>query len=131
MAPGPEVSDAAVLALAAVLGVEGDVEHMEANGSCIGRLEPHGLCVNVPLPSTWQYWDSEADSLPGASDEEAGNAALDVFARIGVGPAARVISIEPNGPQPQVSLSNGALVRVAEGGRIASIIASVDQIPSG
>ena len=119
-----------MLALAAVLVIEGEVEHTEANGLCIGRLEPRGLCVNVPLASTWQYWDSAADALPGASDQEAGAAALDVFTRIGVDPGF-VQAIEPNGPHPQVILSNGAVIRVAEGGRIASIIAGVGQMPRG
>jgi hypothetical protein len=128
IAPGPEASDASVLALATVLGVEGEVEHVHSNGSCIGRLEPRGLCVNVPIPSAWQYWDAEADNLPGASDQDASAAALDVFTRIGVDPGV-VQSIEPNGPHPQVTLGNGAVVRVAEGGRIAWIIAAVDQMP--
>jgi hypothetical protein len=128
--PKAEVSEASVLALAAVLGVEGQVEQMEANGQCIGRLEPRGLCVNVPTPSSWQYWDSDAQNIAGASNERAGQAAIDVFLRIGVDPG-EVISIEPNGPLPQVSLSNGALVMVAEGGRIAWMMAGVDQMPAG
>lgn len=128
--PPPEVSDASVLALAAVLGVDGEVEHMEGCATCIGRLEPRGLCVNGPIPGAWQYWDLDAQNSAGASDEEAGAAALDVFTRIGVG-AGVVMSVEPNGPLPQVTLSNGALVMVAEGGRIASIIAGIDQLPSG
>jgi len=130
IAPPPEVSDASVLALAAVLGVQGEVEHMEGYATCIGRLEPRGLCVNGPIPGSWQYWDLDAQNSAGASDEEAGAAALDVFTRIGVG-AGVVTSIEPNGPLPQVALSNGALVMVAEGGRIAWIIAGVDQMPPG
>jgi len=126
----PTVSDASVLALAAVLGVTGEIEHTEGNGSCVGRLEPRGLCVNVPIPGSWQYWDLDAQNGLGASDQEASDAALDVFARLGVD-AGVVDSIEPNGPLPQVSLSGGPLVMVAEGGRIASIIAGGDQLPPG
>jgi len=85
--------------------------------------------VNVPIPGSWQYWDLDAQSSQGASDEEAGEAALDVFVRIGVDPGV-VSSVEPNGPLPQVALSNGALVMVAEGGRIAWIIASINQMPA-
>lgn len=125
-----EVSDAAVIALAAVLGVEGEVEAMERNAKCIGRLEPRGLCVNGPISGAWQYWDLDAQRAPGANDDEAGATALDLFVRIGVDPGV-VTSIEPNGPLPQVELSNGASVRVAEGGRIAWIIASIDQMPQG
>jgi len=126
----PTVSDASVLALAAALGVTGEVEHTEGNGVCVGRLEPVGVCVNVPIPGSWQYWDLDAQNGLGASDQAASDAALDVFARIGVD-AGTVSSVEPNGPLPQVSLSGGPVVMVAEGGRIAWIIAGVGQMPPG
>jgi hypothetical protein len=42
-----------------------------------------------------------------------------------------VSSVEPNGPLPQVTLTNGAVVMVAEGGRIAWIIASINPMPAG
>ena len=64
--------------------------------------------------------------MPGAGRA----AALAVFTRIGVDPGV-VRSIEPNGPHPQVTLGNGAVVRVADGGRIALIIAGVRQMPRG
>jgi hypothetical protein len=129
----PEVSDASVLALAAVLGVDGEVEHMggeDGAGQCIGRLEPRGLCVNVPLWGAWQYWDLDAQNSQGASDEQAAQVALDLFVRIGVDPGV-VTSVEPNGPLPQMELSNGALVMVAQDGRIASVIAGTTQMPPG
>jgi hypothetical protein len=131
--PAPEVTDASVLALAAVLGVTGEVEPMDGGGvtgRCVGRLEPRGLCVNVPLPETWQYWDLEAQNSPGAGDQQAIDVALDLFARIGVEPGV-VTSVEPNGPLPQVALSSGALVTVADDGRVAWMIAGINQMPPG
>jgi hypothetical protein len=129
----PAASDASVQALAAVLGVEGELEQREGehgSGQCIGRLEPRGLCVNVPLWGVWQYWDLNAQDGPGASDNQARNVAVDLFARLGVDPGA-VTSIEPNGPLPQVKFSSGALVMVAQDDRIASVITGTSLLPAG
>jgi hypothetical protein len=129
----PVISDASVQALAAVLGVEGELEQREGehgSGQCIGRLEPRGLCVNVPLWGVWQYWDLAAQDSSAASDDQARDVAVDLFARLGVDPGA-VISIEPNGPLPQVTFSSGTLVMVAEDGRIASVITGTSLLPAG
>jgi hypothetical protein len=129
----PLIGTSPVLALQEVLGVEGDVEQLEGEhgpGYCVGRLEPRGFCVNVPLWGLWQYWDSDAQNAPGASDEEAAAVALDLFARLGVD-AGEVLSVEPNGPLPQVGLSGGASVMVAQGGRIAMVYASTMLMPPG
>ena len=129
----PVASDASVLALAAVLGVEGELEQRDGEhgvGQCIGSLEPRGLCVNVPLWGVWQYWDLNAQDSPGASDDQARSVAGDLFAQLGVDPGS-VISITPNGPLPQVEFSSGALVMVAEDGRIAMIIAGTALLPTG
>jgi hypothetical protein len=132
MAAPPVISDASVQALAAVLGVEGDLEQRDGEhgvGQCVGRLEPMGVCVNVPLWGLWQYWDLSAQDGPGASDDVARSIALDLFARLGVDPGA-VTSIEPNGPLPQVKFSSGALVMVAADGRIAMVIAGTGLVPT-
>ena len=129
----PVVSDASVHALAAVLGLDGEPEQRDGAhgaGQCIGRLEPRGLCVNVPLWGVWQYWDLSAQEGPGASDDQARSIAVDLFAQLGVDPGA-VTSIEPNGPLPQVQFSSGALVMVAADGRIAMVIAGTTLVPTG
>jgi hypothetical protein len=129
----PVISDASVQALAAVLAVEGELEQREGeygDGQCIGRLEPRGLCVNVPLWGGWQYWDLSAQDGPGATDDQARMIAVDLFAQLGVDPGA-VTSIEPNGPLPQVKFSSGALVMVAADGRIAMVIAGTSLLPVG
>ena len=131
--PPPEIGDASVQALASVLGVEGQIEQRDGehgSGQCVGRLEPRGLCVNVPLWGVWQYWDLAAQDGPGASDDQAREAAVDLFARLGVDPGT-VISIEPNGPLPQVTFSSGTLVMVAGDGRIASVITGTNLLPAG
>ncbi len=128
----PVISDASVQALAAVLGVEGELEQRDGehgSGQCVGRLEPRGLCVNVPLWGVWQYWDLAAQDSPGASNDQARDVAVDLFARLGVDPGT-VVSIEPNGPLPQVTLSSGTLVMVAEDGRIASVISGTSLLPA-
>ncbi|MEP7115631.1 MAG: hypothetical protein ABI862_20365, partial [Ilumatobacteraceae bacterium] len=133
VAVSPAVGDESVQALAAVLGIEGDLEEREGehgSGQCIGRLEPRGLCVNVPVWGLWQYWDLTAQDGPGASNDQARSVALDLFARLGVDPGA-VTSIEANGPLPQVQLSSGALVTVADDDRIASVIAGTGLLPPG
>ena len=104
----PAISDASVRTLAAVLGVEGELEHRDGGGQCIGRLEPQGLCVNVPLWGGWQYWDLRAQDGAGASDDQARTIAIELFAHLGVDPGA-VTSVKPNGPLPQVEFSSGAL----------------------
>jgi hypothetical protein len=129
----PLISEIPVTALANALGVEGDIEQREGEhgpGYCIGRLEPRGLCVNVPLWGFWQYWDLDAQNGLGASDEQAIEVALDLFERMGVD-AGDVNSVEPNGPLPQVDLSGGAGVMVAQDGRIAMVIASTMLMPAG
>ena len=129
----PLIGELPVLALAAVLGVEGDAEQLDGEhgpGYCVGRLEPRGLCVNVPLWGLWQYWDSDAQNAQGATDEEAAAVALDLFARLGVD-AGEVESVQRNGPLPQASLSGGASVMVAHDGRIASVHASTTLMPPG
>ncbi len=131
--PPPVVGDASVQALASALGVEGELEQRDGEhggGQCIGRLEPRGLCVNVPLWGVWQYWDLAAQDSPGASDDQARDVATDLFARLGVDPGT-VISIEPNGPLPQVTFSSGTLVMVTEDGRIASVISGTNLLPAG
>ncbi len=128
----PLVSDASVMALAAVLGVEGEFEHRDGEfggGQCIGRLESRGLCVNVPLWGIWQYWDLSAQGGQRASDDQASLVASDLFVQLGVDPGA-VTSIEPNGPLPQVEFSSGALVMVAADGRIAMVIAGTSLLPT-
>jgi hypothetical protein len=130
MATTPVVSDASVQALAAVLGVDGELEQRDGEhgaGQCIGRLEPRGLCVNVPLWGAWQYWDLSAQKGPGASDEQARSIAVGLFAQLGVDPGA-VTSIEPNGPLPQVKFRSGAFVMIAQDGRIAMVIAGTSLI---
>jgi hypothetical protein len=130
---GPVISDETVQTLAAVLGIDGELEHRDGEhgvGQCIGRLEPRGLCVNVPLWGVWQYFDLTAQSGPGASDEQARAIAVNLFTHLGVDPGA-VISIEPNGPLPQVTFSSGALVTVAGDGRIAMVIAGTGLVPPG
>lgn len=127
----PLIGELPILALAAGLGVEGDSEQLDGEhgpGYCVGRLEPHGLCVNVPLWGLWQYWDSDAQNAQGATDEEAAAVALDLFARLGVD-AGEVESVQR--PLPQVSLSGGASVMVAQDGRIASVHASTTLMPPG
>jgi hypothetical protein len=129
----PVINDASVQAVAAVLGIEVELEQRDGEhgrGQCIGRLEPRGLCVNVPLWGVWQYWDLAAQDSPGASDDQARDVAVDLFARLGVDPGT-VISIEPNGPLPQVTFSSGTLVMVAEDGRIASVITGTSLLPAG
>jgi hypothetical protein len=119
--------------LAAVLGVEGELEQRDGEfgrGQCIGRLEPRGVCVNVPLWGGWQYWDLSAQDGLGASDDQARMIAVDLFAQLGVDPG-EVTSIEPNGPLPQVKFSTGALVMVAADGRIAMVIAGTSLLPIG
>jgi hypothetical protein len=132
--PAPlAITDASVHALAAVLGVDGELEHRDAEhgqGQCIGRLEPRGLCVNVPLWEVWQYWNLDAQGGPGASDDPARTIAGDLFAQLGVDPGL-VTSVKPNGPLPQVEFSSGALVMVAEDGRIAMVIAPTSLLPAG
>ncbi len=133
MAATPVIGDATVQALAAVLGVEGELEQRDGEhgaGQCIGRLEPRGLCVNVPLWGVWQYWDLGAQDGPGASDHQARSIAVDLFAQLGVDPGP-LTSIEPNGPLPQVKFGSGALVMVAEDGRIAMVIAGTSLVPTG
>ena len=131
--PPPEIGDASVQALASVLGVEGVIEHRDGehgSGQCVGRLEPRGLCVNLPLWGVWQYWDLAAQDGPAASDDQAREVAVDLFARLGVDPGL-LISIEPNGPLPQVTFSSGTLVMVAGDGRIASVITGTNLLPEG
>jgi hypothetical protein len=116
-----------------MLGVDGDLEQLDGEhgpGYCIGRLEPRGLCVNVPLWGLWQYWNLEAQNAQGATDDVAVDVAVDLFARLGVDPGT-AISVEPNGPLPQVELSSGAMVTVAEDARIAMVIAPTALVPSG
>ncbi len=118
--------------MASVLGVEGDLEHLEAEhgtAQCIGRLQPRGLCVNGPLWGVWQYWDLDAQSAPGASFEDAQRVAIELFARLGVDPGT-VVSVEPNGPLPRVTFTSGTQVMVAEGGRIATILAGTGLLPT-
>lgn len=129
----PVIDVASVQALASVLGVEGQLEQRDGehgSGQCIGRLEPLGLCVNVPLWGVWQYWDLAAQDSPGASNDQARDVAVDLFARLGVDPGT-VISIEPNGPLPQVTFSSGTLVMVAKDGLIASVITGTNLLPAG
>jgi len=129
----PLVGEPPVAALAAALGVEGDIEQLDGEhgpGYCIGRLEPRGLCVNVPLWGLWQYWDLDAQNAQGASDEQAASVALDLFDRLGVD-AGRVTSVERDGPLPTVGLSGGASVIVAIDGRIAMAYADTALVPSG
>src|SRR5687767_8190798 len=67
----PLIGEFPVLALAAALGLEGDVEQLDGEhgpGYCVGRLEPRGFCVNVPLWGLWQYWDLDAQNLLRATD---------------------------------------------------------------
>ncbi|HEX6656920.1 MAG TPA: hypothetical protein VF065_02490 [Ilumatobacter sp.] len=129
----PLIGEAPVLALAAALGVEGDIEQLDGElgpGYCVGRLEPRGVCVNVPLWGLWQYWDLDAQSGQGATDEVAAAAALDLFARLGVD-AGEVESVEPSGPLPKVGLSGGASVMVAQDGRIAMVYSSTTLMRPG
>ncbi len=133
MVAAPVISDASVRALAAVLGVEGELEQRDGEygaGQCVGRLERRALCVNVPLWGLWQYSDLDAQDTPGASDDAARNVAVDLFTRLGVDPGS-VISVEPNGPLPQVTFSSGAVVMVAADDRIGSVIAATSLLPPG
>jgi hypothetical protein len=126
------IDGALVAALAAVLGLEGELEQREGElgpGYCVGRLEPRGLCVNVPAWGVWQYWDVDAQTAQGASNEVAALVALDLFTRMGVD-AGEVTSIQLNGPLPQVALSRGASVMVAQDGRIAMVFSSTTLMPS-
>lgn len=132
-APSPTADEASVRALAVVVGVEGELEQIDAeNGTahCIGRLERRGLCVNVPLPGIWNYWDLDAQADPGATDDEASRIAVELFTQLGVDSGA-IDSVEPNGPLPQVRFGSGALVMVAEDGRIAMVTAPTSLLPAG
>ena len=127
----PLISELPVAALAAALGVEGDVEQLDGEhgpGYCVGRLEPRGLCVNVPLWGLWQYWDLDAQNSEGASDDQAITVALELFDRLGVD-AGEVTSVEHNGP-PNVELSRGASVIVSNDGRIAMVYADTALLPT-
>ena len=129
----PLIGELPVLALAAALGVEGEVEQLDGEhgpGYCVGPLEPRGFCVNVPLWGLWQYWDLDAQNGQGATDEEAAAVALDLFARLGVD-AGEVESVERSGPLPKVALSGGASVIVAQDGRIAMVYSSTTLMPPG
>ena len=127
----PLISELPVAALAAALGVEGDVEQLDGEhgpGYCVGRLEPRGLCVNVPLWGLWQYWDLDAQNSEGASDDQAITVAVELFDRLGVD-AGEVTSVEHNGP-PNVELSRGASVIVSNEGRIAMVYADTALLPT-
>lgn len=113
-----------VRVVADALGVRGDVEEMPGEfgpSHCIGRLASPGLCVDGPAWGTWQYWDVDAQSLPSATEDEARAAAVGLLTRLGL--PAGLGAIGSNGAQISVALEVGGTVVVAEGGRIAQVIA--------
>lgn len=131
-------SDASVVALANAMGIEGELEHRDGEhgpAQCIGRLEPRGVCVNVPLWGVWQYWDLVAQDGPAATTEEAERVAVELFAQLGTDPGTIVelptpVSVVPDGRLASVMFSSGTEVRVAQGGRIAMILAATDLLPT-
>ncbi len=86
------------------------------------------MCINVPTWGGWTYWDLDAQNGPGATDEQAARTAIDFFDRVGADPGD-IISIEPNGPLPQVRFTSRALVMVGVDQRIAMLIAPTALLP--
>lgn len=117
--------------LADALGVTGEIEEMPGElgpAHCIGRLTSPGLCVDGPLWGLWQYWDAEAQSLPSATEDEARAAAVALLTRLGLPTVLGAIG--SNGAQLTVAMGAGGSVVVAEGGRIAQVIAPTSMLPT-
>ena len=81
-------------------------------------VERRGLHVNVPIFGAWQYYDLDAQALPGAANDASDAAARDLLARLGIDTSGLVASVTPNGPGTDIGLA-GCIVRVADDGRIA------------
>ncbi len=129
----PPVEERLVRRLADALGVVGTIELLDGEhgqGSCINRLGPAPmLCVDVPLWGLWQYADIEAQMLPSATEDEARAAASGLLERLGL--PTELGEIGSNGAQITVAMRAGGSVVVAEGGRIAQVIAPTSMLPPG